>query len=112
MPTAGELKQRITIEQKNLTGTGDRGQPVFTWETFKPNVPAKVEQLTGRKLELARQLVASASHEVTIRYLAGLDPTMRVNFGGLILNIGNLSDKLSMHFEIKITCIQQASGAT
>jgi len=104
---AGELKHLVSIEHKSITGTGDRGQPVFTWTALASNVPAKITPLTGRKLEIARQLVPTATHEVMTRYVANVTAHMRINFGGRILNIGNVNNKEELNFTLTFTCTEE-----
>jgi len=104
---AAELKHLVTIEQKNQTGTGDRGQPVYTWTAFASNVPARITPLTGRKLEIARQLVPTATHEVQTRWVSGVTAHMRINFGGRILNVGNVNNKDELNFTLTYTCTEE-----
>lgn len=107
---AGLLKQRITVQAKSPTGTGDRGQPLFTWQDETTGIPAEVVELAGRKLELARQLVATATHQVTMRYLSSLVPTKRITLGGRIFNIGNIQNLNILNFTNVVLVTEQETG--
>jgi SPP1 family predicted phage head-tail adaptor len=107
---AGDLRQRVLVQTKNITGTGDRGQPVYAWET-RLKAPAYVEPLQGRKLEIARQLVPTATHEVHLRYCQ-LGPQERLVLdGSRVLNIGYVTNKLENEFMHQALCteVQNAS---
>lgn len=82
---AGRLRHEVTIQQPTLSqdGTGD---PVPSWSAFA-TVWAAVEPASGRERFLDQQRFADTSHVVTLRYLPGLLPTMRVLFGSRVLRI-------------------------
>jgi SPP1 family predicted phage head-tail adaptor len=107
---AAQFKSRVDVQQKVITATGSRGQPLdFAWTNVATKVPAKIEELSGRKLEIARQLVPTATHMVTIRYLPQLKRNMQLVYKqSLILNIGNISNKQMLNFTMEIICISQA----
>lgn len=66
--SANELRHIVTIQAKIVSATLDsRGHPVRTWEDATWDY-AKIETPTGRKLELARQLVPTCTHVITMRY--------------------------------------------
>jgi SPP1 family predicted phage head-tail adaptor len=67
----------MSVEMQVSGGTGDRGQPLYTW-TEPAKVWVKIEALTGRKLEIARQVVPTATHEIAMRFLDGLAVTDRI----------------------------------
>lgn len=67
---AGQLRHSVTLQRPG--GTQDAlGQRVTTW-TDVATVNAKVEPLTGRDAFLARQMQASTTHRVTMRWMAVL----------------------------------------
>jgi len=108
---AGEMALRLQVQEKKITGTGDRGQPEFQWVTIL-TTPAYVEPLSGRKLELARQQVATASHEVQVRYIGALTPQHRLVFNGRVFSIGSLVNKQEANFRqiLLVTEVQNAAG--
>ncbi len=90
--------------------TGDRGQASKTWSTYA-TVWAAVDELSGRKLELARQLVATASHKLIIRYHADLTVKDRVVWGDKTLWIGHVENWSGMGFTQTLTCTEQLTGS-
>lgn len=111
---AGRLRNFVTVQQKSLAGSGDRGQPVYSWTTFA-QIYAEIEPLptAGKKMEIARQLVATATHQVTIRYLAGLTPEMRiVDLNGVVYQIGYVAygQDDQRYFMQSLLCTVQMSG--
>jgi len=110
MPSiAGQYKQPITVQTKSLAAPGDRGQAVITWLN-EATVRARVEDLSGRRLELARQLVATATHQITIRYLAGIKVTDRVVFQGRVFHIGAVLNKDNVNFRQELVCTEEVIG--
>jgi head-tail adaptor len=81
---AGELRQRIIIQAKSVASAADtRGHPVRTWTDSIVDVSCKIETPSGRKLELARQLVPTASHTVTMRFRVIDEENYRLALFGL-----------------------------
>lgn len=66
---AGKLLDLIDVESFVVTSTGTRGEPVGTWQVVNKNVSCQVTTLSGRKLELARELCATATHSLLLRWL-------------------------------------------
>lgn len=82
---AGSLRERIVVQQP--TETRNRlGESVFEWSTFA-TVWANVQGVTARELLLAGQQQLQISHRVTMRYLTGLTPQMRISWRGKTLEI-------------------------
>lgn len=83
---SGALRHRITIEE--LTNAQDTlGGEAGTWSDFAANIPASYEPLTGKEFVAAEQENAQAQARFRIRYLAGVSPAMRINFGGRLFKI-------------------------
>lgn len=106
---AGDLRHSVALQRYTST-TGDRGQPVKTWTTYA-TVPAMIEELTGRKLELARQQVATATHKITLRYYSGVTVKDRVLYDGKAYGIGDITDRNLMHFSLELLATTQEVGA-
>ncbi|AGL03654.1 phage head closure protein [Desulfoscipio gibsoniae] len=81
----GDLRHRITF-QKLTTSVNENGFEVETWEDFK-TVWAAVSNLHGREYFAAAAVQAENTVKFTIRYLTGLDTTMRIVFQGKQYNI-------------------------
>ena len=78
---AGALRHRLTFQQLPATPQRDStGAEVEDWQDVA-TVWGSVEPLTGRELFTAQQLNATLSHRVRLRYLPGITPKMRIQFG-------------------------------
>jgi SPP1 family predicted phage head-tail adaptor len=79
MIRAGDLRHRIQIQQNSPT-VGSRGEAIDAWATFASRWAA-IKSLSGEEVPYARRLDAKLTHELTIRYTAGVTPQMRVLYG-------------------------------
>lgn len=82
---AGELRERITIQQATATRDAIGGE-VEAWTTYA-EMYAAIEPLSGRELFAAKQVAGEVSHRVRIRYHAGIVPKMRALHGARVLDI-------------------------
>jgi SPP1 family predicted phage head-tail adaptor len=80
-----KFDRRIVIQEK--TNTSDTyNQPVPTWATFA-TVWASVDDRSGGESFQADQLTAYRNTVFTIRYLSGLNETMRIKYNLQYYNI-------------------------
>lgn len=86
----GDLRHRITF-QKHTTTINENGFEVETWEDFK-TVWAAASNLHGREYYAAAAVQAENTVKFTIRYLTGLDTTMRISFRGKIYDIAAIDN--------------------
>lgn len=104
---AGQMRQRVTIEAKSVASAPDsRGHTERTWYAAITNVSAKVETPTGRKLELAKQLVSSATHVITMRYRKLDEANNRIAYCGRVFSIGHQEDVDERHVKLVLTCTE------
>lgn len=82
---AGTLRQRVTIQTPSTT-RNDRGAEVISWADVA-TVWAEVRTPDGRERTANEQVVAMATHVVTMRYRAGLTPTQRLRWGTRVLSL-------------------------
>jgi SPP1 family predicted phage head-tail adaptor len=87
----GRLDRKITIESVTETRDGV-GQPTETWSTFA-TVWATKKEMGGKEMMAANQTVAESAAIFTIRYLSGVTPKMRINYGGNIYDILSIAEK-------------------
>lgn len=73
----GSMKDQVTIQQR--TGSNSYGKAGGTWTTFATTW-AKLENLAGREIVAPAEYVAQITNRITIPYLAGLEPLMRIIF--------------------------------
>ena len=85
---AGRLNHRVTI-QTPTTSADAAGGVTQTWATFA-TVWARIEPLSAHRLFQAQQANADVTGVAHIRYLAGLEPTMRIKFGSRYLRIQSI----------------------
>lgn len=76
----GLLRHKITIQQKDNT-KNDYGEPNGEWEDVYANTWAKIAHLSGKQLWEAEKVNSKITHEVIIRYKAGIKSSMKVIFG-------------------------------
>lgn len=82
---SGELKQRITIQQPTYTKNAI-GEKIATWATWA-TVWAAVEPAVGNQYYAAKQADSQVTGKIRIRYIRGLQPTMRILYGDRVMNI-------------------------
>jgi SPP1 family predicted phage head-tail adaptor len=86
----GDLDKRITF-QRLTTTTNENGFEIETLEDFK-TVWAKVSNLHGREYFEAAAVQAENTVKFTIRYLEGIDPSMKILFQGKEYNITSIDN--------------------
>lgn len=111
---AGEMRHLITIKQHKIesgsTALDSYGQvsaSTTAWETLC-TARARIRQLSGNELTLARQKFASASEEVVIDYNATLDSTggfrRAVVFGSRWMYIGAVINEDFENRQLQLIC--------
>lgn len=76
------LRHRITLQSQSQTQDPNTGAVTTTWADWLADEPAEVVPLSGREFISAAANVAGVDTRMTIRYRAGVLPTMRVVFDG------------------------------
>lgn len=104
----GELDKRITF-QRLTTTINENGFEVETLEDFK-TVWAAVTNLHGREYFEAAAVQAENTVKFTIRYLEGINPSMKILFEGRQYNITSIDNiKYKNRFiEIKAQEVDQS----
>jgi len=83
----GRLRERITIQQATETRNAI-GESTQTWATFSQRW-ASVDGISAREFLTSGQQQTEITHRVRMRYLAGLNSTMRVLWRGRVLEIAS-----------------------
>jgi SPP1 family predicted phage head-tail adaptor len=87
----GALRHKVLVQSfsgaKDTAGHYDKDNDTNWTTDATGTVWGSIEPLSGEELEHARQLVATATHKVTIRYLADLTPDKRIKFGTRIFAV-------------------------
>src|SRR5690348_7535038 len=87
-----ELRHFATIQNNQPIVTGTRGESVPKWVDVYKNEPVAIHPLGGRELELARQMVPNASHQIRMRYKPDIAVVMwRVVYEGVAYYIANVN---------------------
>jgi SPP1 family predicted phage head-tail adaptor len=109
---AGKLRHLANVEVFTKSGAGDRGQPIGRWVPLLVNVPCEIRALSGAEAETARQLVAKATHKVSMRYHSGVAPTMRIVWQGRTMGIGWADEGDFKRNTLELLVVEQQTGAT
>ena len=105
MLAAGKLRHRVTIEQPTVTQNAQTGEITEGWSVFAANIPAAIEDLSARDFIQSAAMQSEITTRITVRYLPGIKPNMRVVNGDTIYNIrGVLADKDSRREYITLPC--------
>lgn len=84
-PPIGALRHRLALQRPVRAEDGGGGAAV-TWETVA-ELWAALSPLTGSEAVEADRLVGHVSHEIWIRWRAGVVPGMRFVFGPRLFDI-------------------------
>lgn len=84
----GQLRQSVQLQTdlEDPDASDDFGNPVRGWTTVA-TLRARVENLSGRELLLARQNWPTVSYRVTLRACVPIDGTQRLVYAGRELSI-------------------------
>lgn len=80
-----ELRHRIEIQSRTLVDDGSLGK-TETWAKFAV-VYAAIWPRSAKEAFNSAQLVQETTHRIRIRYLSGLDSSMRIVFGSRTFEI-------------------------
>jgi SPP1 family predicted phage head-tail adaptor len=100
---AGELRQRIIIEQNTPTRDSFSAE-VPHWSTVA-TLWAKIETVSGAETIEQQQAAARLTHNMTIRYTPGLAPAMRVSWNSRLFDIQAIIDDNKKH-EMMLVCAE------
>lgn len=99
---AGKLNRCIAIQTSSAI-RDSYGAETLAWTAFA-TAWARITPTGGSERYINRQIVAEATHEIAIRYVAGVTPKMRVLYGSRvfdILQVHNLDEK---NVELRLIC--------
>lgn len=99
---AGQMRERVTIQQENETSDGGGGYSV-AWIDVA-SVAAQVRPLRGKEQLEHMQMQDSTLFTVTIRYRSDVTPKMRLDWIGTILNIRAVINPDQRRRFLEITC--------
>jgi SPP1 family predicted phage head-tail adaptor len=100
----GKLRTKITVQEKTDT-ISDSGQAVSTFSTFR-DIYADIRTPSGREFFGQDKFNATVSHVVTIRWLEGIKPEMRILWGTRILNIIYINEDRQHARMMQLNCME------
>lgn len=100
---AGELRNKITIKGPGTRVDDGKGGGSINDSVLAADVWAKIETLSGRELFEERQFNPRVTHRFTFRYIAGVKPSMEIEFDSRVFNIQEpINDIEERHKEIRL----------
>jgi SPP1 family predicted phage head-tail adaptor len=102
--TAPRLRHRVTLENFVTTQDMNTGAIVDAWQLFKQDVPAEVYSLSGREFVAAQAIQAGVTTKITIRYVDGVQPRMRVVQGSDVYNIKAVLPDPTLRRHLTLMC--------
>lgn len=106
MLRAGQLRERITIEQVHISDD-DSGGMVRTCTVLADNVPAGRRDISGSEKPatgIAGGEVSTARVEFTLHWRPGITSLMRVRHGEEFFNIRHVNDVARRRQTLILTC--------
>ena len=100
---AGQLRDLVDIERP-VVARNDIGDKIETWMLVE-TVYARIEPLRGREFLSLREMQSDITTRITIRFLTGLDTTMRIKVGEQAYQIDSMVDVDNRHRAIECLCV-------
>lgn len=91
MIDSGRMRERVTL-QRPVDRQNEFGEATLEWEEAAV-VWANVMNLTARDYFAAQQSGTLATHRITIRYYADIQPTWRILWRGRMMEITSISER-------------------
>lgn len=104
---AGLLRKRLTIQKPSQAQDG-YGQTLDTW-TDVATVWGEIVPVSGREMIAANAMQESKTHAITIRYIAGITPKMRIKYGTRLFDIQSVLDENERHRTLNLSCVEGLS---
>lgn len=105
MIEAGRLAHRVTIQNFTIS-RNSIGEEVKSW-TDVATVWAEIRPLSARELINAKAAMAQVTKRITIRYRAGLLPSMRILHNGTVYQITEIIDANLAHVSLEFLCFAE-----
>ena len=105
---AGDLKHRITIQEKEVT-RGTAGGEDITW-TAVATVWAAAEPIRGREYTALRAAQSEVTIRFRIRYRSDVDTAMRVLWKSVAYEIVEAINVNAENEELQLLCAGPANG--
>lgn len=108
---AGSLRNRVSIEEAVTVSDGQGGRAITEWTPIA-TVWASVRPFTGRETFETGQILGAVSHEVKIRYRAGIGVKHRITYKDRTLYIKGVSNSGETGNELVLSCEEEPQAVT
>lgn len=102
MANINEMKSRIKIYRQNYTSNGFGGN-ILTW-TEVDEVWCKITPLNSKEEIAYKQIYATASYKINMRYRPDVNNDFRLYYGHRYYNILSVVDLNNLRDELEIVC--------
>ncbi len=102
----GKFRHRISIQEMTDGTADDYNQTTKTASTVATRW-AQITPLSGKQLEYAQRIHDQVTHEIRLRYYAGLGPDHRVLFGSRVFEILNVINVDERKEEMIVQCVEE-----
>ncbi|MDD5353021.1 MAG: phage head closure protein [Candidatus Omnitrophica bacterium] len=85
------------------------GSTTETW-TDIASIWAKIQPLSGRLLDVAKQAQSEVTHEITIRYRENVTPDKRIKYGSRIFVIESVINIDERNYWLVLRCKETVAG--
>lgn len=104
----GEMRHLVWIqilEEDRDDSTGESVQVATDLE----QAYAKIEPLSGRQMELARALIATVTHRITMWYNPELKVNRRIRFGSRVFIINDAKNDEERNYKHILLCTEEVT---
>lgn len=102
LQNAGKYRHPITIQKQSET-KNEYGERVTVWTDFTLS-RASMNPISGKQYLNSEAIKSEISHQIHLRYIPNLDPTMRVKFGDRYFQIITIINFQEMNKELQLMC--------
>ena len=102
--TAPRLRHRVDIQDFDTVQDSETGAVEETWVDVDTDVPAEIWPMSGREFVAAQSIQAAVNTKITIRYVDGITPRMRVLHGYDVYNIKAVLPDPTLRRHLTLMC--------
>jgi len=106
---AGIIRHKVVIQQNVPTEKDSYGAEVEDWTEYA-TVWAAIEPVRGREFWDSQQVNAEVTGKITMRYLSGVTPKMRVKHGDRYFEILAVINPEEKNEELQLMVKESVSG--
>lgn len=103
---SGKLRRQVTIQSRSQAQNAI-GEMADTWVTFATCYAELEDVLPGKEEIVAAQVNVAHTVMISMRYVAGVTPRMRVLYGSRTFNVQAVANTGERDRELVLTCTEQ-----